>query len=355
MSENVPSTIGGGARSDYDILHIQVYDKRGVRRVDKDFELKFIKSKATKKDITKRFDKYSHNSYNKYFDDYLIPTVISNTFITSKTISPYKELPKNTIIAFERPKKKTSTMSFTFGDYEYTKEGKEFNVKYIGKHKTEITTFPFGGFSEYKVNYVECYAGLKITKFDFSNLMMDRCVSTERMFYKCIELKEVLNFAPHLYKIPLSDMTEMFAYCVNLVDIDLSELNQSFNIYRIQRMFYSCISLKKIDISGLKLVDKYGDDAEESSMFANCYGLRELLCLKDQVLLIRESLPMCKLWVDERFYKKDKNKEENGKNNSISKKTKKLKLINTFFHNKIITKDLDGNHNVIFIKNKINT
>lgn len=340
----------GGSKSDYDILHIEVYNRKGKHLEDKDFKLKFIKTRASKKDVTKRFDKYSNNAYNKYFDELFIPTVIKNTFIVSDTVSPYNKLKKNTVIAFLRPEKDTTPVTIEYGEYRYVKEGNEFIVNYIGENKSNITSYPFGGFSEFKVSYCECYQNLKITNFDFSKIMMDRCISTERMFYKCTQLKEVINFAPHLYKIPLADMTEMFAYCILLSNIDLSELNQSFNIYRIQRMFYACLSLEKIDITGLKLSGKYGDDADISSMFANCYGLREIICLKDQLLSIRESLPNYEVWTDERTYK-GKNKS-NGKSTSMSKKTKRLKYVNTLFKEFIIMKDLDKENKQLLVKNE---
>lgn len=340
----------GGSKTEYEILHVEVYSRKGKHIEDKDFDLKFIKTKASRKDVTKRFDKYAHPDYNKYFDEYFIPTVINNNFILSNTVSPYNKLKKNTVIAFERPKKDNITVTIEYGDYTYTKEGNEFEVKYIGPDKSEITSYPFGGFSEFKVSYNECYQNRKITKFDFSKIMMDRCVSTERMFYKCTQLTDVLNFAPHLYKIPLADMTEMFAYCILLKNIDLSELNQSFNIYRIQRMFYACLSLEKIDITGLKLSGKYGEDADISSIFANCYNLRELICLKDQLLCIKESLPNYNVWIDERLYK-SKNKPK-GKTTSPSKKTKKLKYINTLFKDYIVLEDLDKDNKKLLVKNE---
>lgn len=352
MTTQNKGTMEGGGKNEYDILKVQVYSRKAKRLPEKDFTLKFIKTKASTKDLTKRFDKYMNNGYIRYFEQYLIPTVIKHTYITSTTVSPYKELPKNTIIAFERPGGKNPGMNFNFGDYQYTMEGKEFNVKYIGKNKTEITTYPFGGFSEYKVNYSGCYANLKITDFDFSKLMMDMCVSTERMFYNCPKLVEIKNFAPHLQKIPLMDMTEMFALCSSLSKIDLSELNQSFNLYNVQRMFYACVSLQKIDITGMKLTGKYGEDADESSIFAYCYGLREIVCMKDQLLLIRESLPTAKLWIDARIYKNSTRKEESGKSGSSSKKTKKLTMINTLFKDKLIVKNLDRERSLLLVKNE---
>ena len=353
MSEQDIETLKGGAKTEYDILNVLVHSAKGKRLPEKDFKLKFIKSKVSKKDITKRFDRYANNQYSKYFEEYLIPTVIKDTFITSSTVSPYKDLPKHTVLAFERPRKNIN-MIFEYGDYRYTKENNEFNVKYIGSNKSTISSYPFGGFSECKVNYCECFANMKITEFDFANIMMDRCVSTERMFYKCAQLTKVSNFAPHLYKIPLHDMTEMFAFCMSLSDIDLSELNQSFNLYRIQRMFYSCVSLKKIDISGLKLTGKYGDDAEVSSIFANCFGLREINCLKDHLLLIKQSLPNHRQWIDERIYRKNKSKgDKNSKQVGVSKKTKKIKYINTLFQSMIIVNDLDKENALMLVKNNV--
>lgn len=351
MSKEQETTLVGGKSVKYDILKVLVYDKHGKRKKEEDFKLEFIKTKAGTKDITKRFTRYMKQEYNRYFNEYYIPTVISNTFITSTTISPYKEFPPNSIIAFKRPEKNTTPVSFKFGDYVYTKEGNEFNVKYVG-NKNEITTFPFGGLSEYKINFYECYKDTKITKFDFDNLMMDMCTSTERMFYKCRDLTTVVNFSPHLYKIPLKCMVEMFAYCYSLKDIDLSELNQSFSIYQIQRMFYACLSLKKIDITGLKLNGKYGNDSEESSMFRHCYNLSELNCTKDQIIAIKRSLPNHELWIDERIYKKYKNKNEGNNSVSASKKTRKLKYINTLYQSMLLINDLDKEtNNLMLVKN----
>ena len=339
-------------KTDYDELTVQVYSRKAKRLPEKDFTLKFQKSKLSKKDITKRFDRYFFNGYNEYFSQYLIPTVIKDTFITSTTVSPYKALPPKTIIAFERPHGEQG-MKFQFGDYEYTKEGNEFNVRYVGENTKEITTYPFGGFSEFKVNYDSCYAGTHIKSFDFKNLMMDYCVSTDRMFFSCSSLRKVLNFAPHLYKIPLRSMNEMFAYCVKLKTIDLSELNQSFNILSVQRMFYACMSLRKIDITGLKLSGKYSENAEENSLFAYCYNLREVVCLKDQLLSIRPAFPMPKLWVDKREYLKLVARDDEGKHKTVAKKTHTIEYINTFFTHRVVIENLDNERSKVLVRNKM--
>lgn len=356
MSKEVNNINGGGkVKNNKIILNVLTYDKKGKRTKEKDFSLDFVNTGVNTKDITKRFNRYMKQEYNKIFDEYFIPTVIRNTFITSTTVPPYKELPKNTILAFKRPSDNKTSVSFDYGDYNYTKEGNEFKVKYIGDKK-EITKFPFGGLSEYKVNFYECYKETKITNFDFNNLMLDMCVSMERMFYKCKNLVKVSNIAPHLYKIPLKDMSEMFAYCYSLSDVDIGDLNQTFNIYQLQRMFYACLSLKKLDISGIKLKGRYGEDVDESSMFSHCYNLREITCTKDQLIEIKTSLPNYMLWIDERIYDKYNSKEMDKQKGSPSKKTRKIKFINTFYKNKLLISDLDKDrNNLLLVKNVVNT
>jgi len=51
-------------------------------------------------------------------------------------------------------------------------------------------------------------------------------------------------------KKPIKDCSYMFAYCNNLIDIDLSSFNAK-NVKNIQYMFIGCNNLKNFDFSSL--------------------------------------------------------------------------------------------------------
>lgn len=67
------------------------------------------------------------------------------------------------------------------------------------------------------------------------------------------------------------DMSEMFAYCVSLTSLDLSNFNTA-NVTTMRRMFYDCCLLTKLDLSSFNTENV--DDM--SDMFAECRLLEEL-------------------------------------------------------------------------------
>lgn len=320
----------------YDVLKILVHNRKGEHLKDKDFKIKFIAAKDKDRyDATKRFMMYAYNKYNDLFDKYYIPTIFSKTFITSTTVPAYKDLPKNSIIAFVRGENdKDKKITITYNNYSYVKEAKakEFNVKYIGPDKEEITEFPFGGFNDYRINLYSCYEKTPIKTFDFNNLIIDKCVSMERMFNACLNLKEVKNFNSIGYnKLVINDMSEMFSLCYRLENVDIKNLKHTIHIYQIQRMFQCCISLKEIDISGLTLIGKYGSDIEDSSMFNCCYNLRKIIMSLDVMRVIKNTLPFYKLWMDQRDYKHKTSNDKKKHNIQSSQKTRVLTYLNTLF------------------------
>lgn len=320
----------------YDVLKILVHNRKGEHLKEKDFRINFIAAKDKDRlDASKRFLMYAYNKYNDLFDKYYIPTIFSKTFITSSTVPAYKNIPKNSIIAFTKNEgDKDKKITITYNNYSYVKEAKakEFNVKYIGPDKSEITEFPFGGFSDYKINMFGCYEKTKIKTFDFNNLIIDKVISMERMFNSCLFLKEIKNFNSIGYnKLVLSDISEMFSLCVRLEYVDIKDLKHSIHIYQAQRAFQGCLSLKEIDLSGLTLIGKYGSDVEDSSMFNCCYNLRKIIMSLDLMRVIKNTLPFPKLWIDQREYKLKTSKDKKKHNVQPSQKTKNLTYLNTLF------------------------
>lgn len=69
----------------------------------------------------------------------------------------------------------------------------------------------------------------------------------------------------------VTNMSNMFKDCTNLINLDLSNINTS-SVTSMYRMFYGCISLKTIK---LKNIDVSNVD-NMSDMFKDCYNLTEL-------------------------------------------------------------------------------
>lgn len=348
-------------------LKIAVFNNKGIRMKDKDFSLKFVKPDFSNIDNSKRFRTYRYNKYNNIFDKYYIPTIIPYTFITSDKIEPYKSLPKNTIIAFKKSSQNPSSFSFVFREYKYTfnKHDNNFNITYVGEDKKNINTYPFGGFNDVTVSYEECYEGCKFIDFDFDNIIMDMCISTKNMFYKCDNLINVKNLV--LMKNIIQDMSYMFCFCKSLTYIDLSKCNLTLDVNKVKKMFGFCQNLKEVNIRDIKIYkDDYDNINSDDSLFKGCINLRKITTMTESWNIIKETLILHDYWIKESEYiaklrkleKQEKaniNEDAKTKDITISKKKKEKAniitstWINTFFEDIVLVHDT-VTKNVVIIK-----
>ena len=69
----------------------------------------------------------------------------------------------------------------------------------------------------------------------------------------------------------VTDMSDMFTYCLSLTELDVSNFDTS-NVTKMSRMFYGCSELTKLDVSNFDT----SNVTEMGSMFSQCSSLTEL-------------------------------------------------------------------------------
>lgn len=326
-------------------INVEVYNSKGERNKNKDFILSFVKGdKSRNRDITKRFTVHKNTKYSSLFNEYWFPVLNVNEFITSQIVEPYKSLPKNTIIAFEKEKRK-STQIINFGDYMYTlsSTSKIWCIRYKDKKNKEIKTYPFPSFNGYNISFENCFSDCPLVKVDFSKLLIDRCVSMACMFADCGYLEEVNNIM--LCNTPLYDTSAMFAYCICLKKIDMSKCDITIDTLLSTNMFYACSKLTDADITGFKLHGR--DDDSPHSLFKYCYSLHSIKCTKETYQIIKNKLPMTDMWIDELDIKHSKDNKKIKGSDPIRNKI--IKIINMYYTKKWIIPDIleDEDNNML--------
>lgn len=95
---------------------------------------------------------------------------------------------------------------------------------------------------------------------DFTNVKMGKVTSMKDMFNHCLRLKDV-NFAGATTGSRIN-VGSMFAYCEAMTKMDMTQLSFTAVGSDLQYMFFSCDSLKQLDLSTLTLApesDKLGE------------------------------------------------------------------------------------------------
>ena len=143
--------------------------------------------------------------------------------------------------------------------WNFDKEG-IYNIKIIFKKQLTSCAGMF-----YHCNYIN---EIDLSKFDCTKVL-----SCESMFFLEGKIRS------HLTKIDLgkldfslvNNFSNMFCYCRNLIDLDVSNFNTQ-NSKSFAEMFFCCEKLKKIDVS------KFNSSKCEniSGMFGNCSELEEI-------------------------------------------------------------------------------
>ena len=87
----------------------------------------------------------------------------------------------------------------------------------------------------------------KIESIDFSNFDFSQVTTTKHLMYECRGLKYV-NFG-NANLTEVREMSYMFCNCSSLEKVD--NCFQTYKVQTIERFFFSCSSLKSIDLSNL--------------------------------------------------------------------------------------------------------
>ena len=106
---------------------------------------------------------------------------------------------------------------------------------------------------KYKINLIDCsymFANCKnITQINFISFNTKYVTSMDYMFHKCKNLKYINNLLLFDTR-NVRDMADMFSFCENLNNLDLSSFNIK-NVTNMSYMFYYCYNLKSLKLFSL--------------------------------------------------------------------------------------------------------
>jgi surface protein len=91
------------------------------------------------------------------------------------------------------------------------------------------------------------YNLVNIISIDLSNFDLSSVISTEKMFYYCQNLRNII-FPKDTTITNIESMKDMFNNCYSLKELNLIEMNV-FNVKNMKNMFYSCNSLESLNLS----------------------------------------------------------------------------------------------------------
>ena len=127
-----------------------------------------------------------------------------------------------------------------------------------------------------------------IEEIDLSNFNFSKVISTEKMFYQCLNLKYVyINNTIDAYS--LSIMTSMFYHAESLLSLDLSKINSPL-VTRIDYLFADCHSLTSLNISSLIT----SNCLTMNYLFSGCLSLRTLDLSNFNTTLVKDMQGMFK-------------------------------------------------------------
>ena len=239
-------------------------------------------------DTTGKFQMFTAREYNDLFNKYFIPTTHNNVFMLDK--QQYDD-GLFTIHCWTKTK---TTRSFTYNDYQYTYRSQinMFVVKYIGDSE-HIDKYPFGSFNGLDISYKGMYAGCNIKSFDMSKLVCDCCIDMSNMFENCYSLQQIDNFAITNHR--LHSMQSMFSNCCSLTHIDMSmSAYMTLASSDVANCFAFCSNLVSVDISNLLIKNKCNN---QTSMFIGCKRLVQLKCQTYTWNKIKSTLPCFDYWM----------------------------------------------------------
>ena len=116
------------------------------------------------------------------------------------------------------------------------------------------------------INYIFAYCE-NLIHVNLFSVKINNIQNMENAFYKCYNLIDV-NLSSKIYLSSLTNMRYMFAYCKELISLDLSNL-QTERELSMHSMFYGCIKLEEVTLGSRKV-------KELSYIFYNCNNLKSL-------------------------------------------------------------------------------
>ena len=118
------------------------------------------------------------------------------------------------------------------------------------------------------MGYMFAYCN-NLVSLDVSHFNTQNVTAMEYMFSECNNLTslDVSNFNTQ----NVTDMSEMFSECKNLVSLDVSNFNTQ-NVTDMSEMFYGCSKLTSLDLSNFNTQNV----TKMNSMFVGCKGLTSL-------------------------------------------------------------------------------
>ena len=124
---------------------------------------------------------------------------------------------------------------------------------------------------KFYINLTDCsymFANCEnIIKINFASFNTKYVKSMKYMFHRCINLKYINNL--FIFDTGnVIDMSDMFSFCNNLNNLDLSLFNIK-NVKNMSYMFYCCYNLKNLKLFSLNTKNKIDMDY----IFDNCYKL----------------------------------------------------------------------------------
>ena len=277
-------------------------------------------------DETEQFCVFTAREFNELFTKYFIPTLKNESFMIP--IKDYQQ--GNLIIPVWKKSLKNETTTFKHGLYKYSYNinSDMFFVKYEGdKTLKEITEYPFGSFNGKNISYKNLYSNTKIKNFDFNNLNMSCCVDSSGMFSNCDRLEEVKDI---VFSRRIGNISEMFSYCFSLKHCEFIKNNIVLDTLNAKNIFAFCVNLLSVDISTLILKGKYTFDI---SPFIGCKSLSKIVCQTYTWTKIKDNLCHREFWAPELTQKQRLKKLKECRTITLKTDNNKLyvEFINSFF------------------------
>lgn len=147
------------------------------------------------------------------------------------------------------------------------------NMSYMFQNCRQIIEIP--GLEDFDTSGVTTFAAmfstcLRFKEADLSKWSVGAVTSTSSMFATCRGIQKI---DLHGWKATaLVNAASMFATCQSVKIIDLTDF-ETGSVTSVASMFSACYALQHIDISGIKVTSVC---TNIYSMFANCWGLKEL-------------------------------------------------------------------------------
>lgn len=141
---------------------------------------------------------------------------------------------------------------------------------YYDTYKEQRGGLSIGPFGYEDIRWNGYAADIRTVIFDDSFAYYTSLESTAHWFRDCKQLREIIGII-HLRTSNVKDMSNMFAGCICLKELNVSNFN-TINVKNMAFMFYRCSALKKIEVHNFETVNV----TNMESMFDGCSALNTL-------------------------------------------------------------------------------